>query len=281
MRFRGKSIRRKIVVLLLVPLVSLVSIWGFATYITGRRGQQLLRRGRSPSTRSATPPRTLSRHSRGTPPDPRPPRRPARAPTARPPAQVQRRDRPQAWPSSGATRPTAELRSDLDPDADARLEDLLDELDGLGKLRSQVEHNTDHPRRRLPGYNELVDPAYAFLGSLNGLDDAELDKQGRALVGATRAREYLSREDALMAAALVAGKFDPGRPAGTLRPCGRAQHHLPDQPVRAARRRPAALRATTGTAPTAVLCAVTRTPSSPPDRAAPRSRSAPSAGTRP
>lgn len=37
MRFRGKSIRRKIVALLLVPLVSLTGLWVFATYITGKR----------------------------------------------------------------------------------------------------------------------------------------------------------------------------------------------------------------------------------------------------
>lgn len=41
MRFRGKSIRRKIVALLLVPLVSLTALWGFATVITGREAIQL------------------------------------------------------------------------------------------------------------------------------------------------------------------------------------------------------------------------------------------------
>lgn len=41
MRFRGKSIRRKIVALLLVPLVSLTAIWGFATVLTGREAARL------------------------------------------------------------------------------------------------------------------------------------------------------------------------------------------------------------------------------------------------
>jgi hypothetical protein len=41
MRFRGKSIRRKIVALLLVPLVSLTAIWGFATVLTGREAGDL------------------------------------------------------------------------------------------------------------------------------------------------------------------------------------------------------------------------------------------------
>ena len=34
MRFRGKSIRRKIVALLLVPLVALTGVWTFATVLT-------------------------------------------------------------------------------------------------------------------------------------------------------------------------------------------------------------------------------------------------------
>ncbi|MFD0070325.1 hypothetical protein, partial [Streptomyces sp. NPDC127574] len=41
MRFRGKSIRRKIVALLLVPLVSLTAIWAFATVLTGREASRL------------------------------------------------------------------------------------------------------------------------------------------------------------------------------------------------------------------------------------------------
>src|SRR5690606_35556343 len=41
MRFRGKSIRRKIVALLLVPLLSLTTIWSFARVLTGREASHL------------------------------------------------------------------------------------------------------------------------------------------------------------------------------------------------------------------------------------------------
>lgn len=47
MRFRGKSIRRKIVALLLVPLLSLTAIWAFATVITGRAAVQLISAGQA------------------------------------------------------------------------------------------------------------------------------------------------------------------------------------------------------------------------------------------
>jgi hypothetical protein len=43
MRFRGKSIRRKIVALLLVPLIALTSVWAFATVLTGRAASDLFR----------------------------------------------------------------------------------------------------------------------------------------------------------------------------------------------------------------------------------------------
>ncbi|MFD8269715.1 histidine kinase, partial [Streptomyces althioticus] len=41
MRFRGKSIRRKIVALLLVPLLSLTTLWAFTTVLTSREASHL------------------------------------------------------------------------------------------------------------------------------------------------------------------------------------------------------------------------------------------------
>ncbi|GAA2594452.1 sensor histidine kinase [Streptomyces axinellae] len=209
MRFRGKSIRRKIVVLLLVPLVSLVSIWGFATYITAVEANSLLRQDEI--TREVSNPteeavqalqgerRQILVHLAD----------PGRAESMTTLRKLQREtDRKVSVIRRNASH--GELRSDLGPDADARLDELLEALDGLGKLRSQVGHNTITRGGAFQAYNELVDPAYAFIGSLNGVDDAGLEKQGRALVGATRAREYLSREDSLMAAAYVAGEFTRG-----------------------------------------------------------------------
>ncbi|WP_326692187.1 nitrate- and nitrite sensing domain-containing protein [Streptomyces sp. NBC_01795] len=209
MRFRGKSIRRKIVVLLLVPLVSLVSIWGFATYITASEANGLLQQDEI--TREIGNPtegavKALQRERRQILVHLADPRRTDSLTALR---KFQREtDRKVSTVRGNAAQ--GGLRSDLDADADARLDDLLDALDGLGKLRSKVEHNTITRGGAFQAYNELVAPAYAVLDSLNGVDDADLEKQGRALVGVTRAREYLSREDALMAAAYVAGQFTRG-----------------------------------------------------------------------
>ncbi len=102
------------------------------------------------------------------------------------------------------------LRAELGPDSEARLDDFLEALDGLRTLRTRVEQDTVTRGGAFQAYNELIDPAYALVNSLSAVDDIDLEKQGRALVGVNRAREYLSREDALMAAAYAAGQFTRG-----------------------------------------------------------------------
>ncbi|MGW4630603.1 nitrate- and nitrite sensing domain-containing protein, partial [Streptomyces rubiginosohelvolus] len=61
--------------------------------------------------------------------------------------------------------------------------------------------------KALDFYNGLVDPSYRFLNGLHTLQNVSMDKQMRALVGISRAREMLSRQDALIASGLVAGRF--------------------------------------------------------------------------
>lgn len=209
MRFRGKSIRRKIVVLLLVPLVSLISIWGFATYITGSEADRLLRLDEV--TREVGDPadetiQAIQRERRQILVYLADPRRTDG---------LTKLNKLQRYTDTKVSviRANASddgLRSDLGADASARLDELLDALDGLGKLREKAENNTITRGGAFQAYNELVDPAYAFVSSLSTVDDLELEKQGRALVEVARAREYLSREDALMAAAYVAGQFTRG-----------------------------------------------------------------------
>lgn len=209
MRFRGKPIRRKIVVLLLVPLVSLVSIWAFATYITSREAADRLTAAKvmdrvdDPVGDAA---HALQRERRQTLihlADPR-----------RSDALSQLHDQQRATDRAVATikdeTADAGLRDDLEPGARKRLDALVDGLSGLKELRAKVGDNNLSRGGAFQAYNELVDPCYVFLTSLHGLHDAELERHGRALVGVMLAREYLSREDALMAAALAAGEMTRG-----------------------------------------------------------------------
>ncbi|MFI8853035.1 nitrate- and nitrite sensing domain-containing protein [Streptomyces sp. NPDC053499] len=209
MRFRGKSIRRKIVVLLLVPLVSLLSIWGFATYITATEANSLLRLDEvthkigEPAENTV---RALQHERRQIMIHVADPRGGAslsklhdlQRATDRKAAAVRRNA------SDGGER------AQLGADSRARLQDFLEALDGLKGLRSRVEHNTITRGGAFQAYNELIDHAYALVNSLSAVDDVDLEKEGRALVGVNRAGEYLSREDALMAAAYAAGQFTRG-----------------------------------------------------------------------
>ncbi|MFF0557557.1 nitrate- and nitrite sensing domain-containing protein [Streptomyces sp. NPDC004266] len=205
MRFRGKSIRRKIVALLLVPLVSLTGLWGFATVLTGREADQLLDVGYIvdkvgyPLEDTARVIQIERRQSLIYLADPR-------GSNALASLRETRRatDRQIARIRANAADPG--VREEMRPVTTQRLNSLLDALDGLASLRRSVEGRDIGRMQALEFYNRLVDPCYSFLITLHALENVEMDKQGRALVGVTRARELLSREDALVLSALVADR---------------------------------------------------------------------------
>ncbi|MCL8012456.1 nitrate- and nitrite sensing domain-containing protein [Streptomyces sp. AS02] len=206
MHFRGKSIRRKMVALLLVPLVSLTAIWGFATVLTGRGVAQLftvssLVEKIGYSTEDAV--RVLQQE-----------RRQAlvyladrRASDALSALRATRNATDSAVAEIRKNAKDPDVRDGLDEGDNERLTAVLDAFDSISPLRRSVEDGTVTRAAALNQYNLLVDPCYALLGSLDGIDSVAMDKQARALLNVTRARELLSREDALLSSALVVGKL--------------------------------------------------------------------------
>lgn len=206
MRFRGKSIRRKIVALLLVPLVSLTAVWGLVTVLSGREVAQLFRVSdviEDVGYPAEDTVRVLQQERRQTLvylADPR----------ASDALAALHRTRAATDRAITAIRESArdgDVRSEMDPDDGEHLTAVLDAFDGLDSLRRSVEEGTVTRAQALDLYNRLVDPCYALLASLDGIDDVEADKQARALVNVTRARELLSREDALLGSSLVVGRL--------------------------------------------------------------------------
>jgi hypothetical protein len=206
MRFRGTSIRRKIVALLLVPLLSLTAIWAFATVLTGREAGRLFSVS-SVVEKIGYPVedtvRVVQQERRQTLvylADPRASEalaalRRSRTATDRAVAEVRENAR------------AAEVRDALSQDEDDRLTAVLDALGGLDSLRRGVEDGTVDRAQALVLYNRLVDSCQTLLGGLHVVDNVDLDKQYRALVSLSRARELLSREDALLGSALVSGRL--------------------------------------------------------------------------
>ncbi|MGA4847604.1 nitrate- and nitrite sensing domain-containing protein [Streptomyces sp. G5(2025)] len=206
MRFRGKSIRRKIVALLLVPLVSLTAIWGFATVLTGREASTLLDTANVVDKLGypiEDTVRVVQQERRQTLvylADPR----------ASDALAALRRSRDATDDMIAKVRTNAkdsDVRDSVDESSRKRLTSILDAFDGIDSLRRTVEEGTITRAGALKMYTKLIDPCFSLLTTLNGfthLDDVSLDQQGRALVGVARARELLSREDALLGSALVA-----------------------------------------------------------------------------
>jgi hypothetical protein len=206
MRFRGKSIRRKIVALLLVPLISLTAMWGFATYLTGQSAKDLIDVAKVvdkigyPIEDTAQVIQQERHQTLVYLADPR----------ASDALAALRRSRTAtddvvAKVVENAAEP--DVRDELTGQSADRLASLLDSFEGIESLRRTVEEGTITRAGALKMYTKLIDPCYGFLMTLHGLDDVKIDQQGRALVGVARARELLSREDALLGSALVARRL--------------------------------------------------------------------------
>ncbi|MBM9622804.1 nitrate- and nitrite sensing domain-containing protein [Streptomyces zhihengii] len=205
MRFRGKSIRRKIVALLLVPLMSLTALWGFATVLTGREAGQLLDA-------------TAVAENVGTPVEDmavllQEERRQTlvyladrRASDALPALRTRRDATDGAVAAIRDAAARQSVRDDMTGETSRQLTALLDALDGMTALRRSVDGNTVSRAEALTFYNGLVDPSYTFLATVRALNDSAMERQGRALLGLLRAREMLSREDALVASTLTTRK---------------------------------------------------------------------------
>ncbi|WP_156721412.1 sensor histidine kinase [Streptomyces apocyni] len=207
MRFRGKSIRRKIVALLLVPLVSLTAIGGVATVVTWREADQL--RGVEYIVDKVGYPiedaaRVLQEERRQALVYLADPRASDALATLR--RQHAATDAVLSRIKSNAE--DEEVQGELAKNSKSRLASIVEAFDGIESLRHSVEDGPFTRAQALDIYTKLIAPCYDFLQTLHGLDDVEMDKQGRALVGVTRARELLSREDALLGSALVAQRIE-------------------------------------------------------------------------
>ncbi|TDC10828.1 HAMP domain-containing protein, partial [Streptomyces sp. 8K308] len=207
MRFRGKSIRRKTGALVLVPLLSLVSVWVFAA--TDAIGEARAVGAASDAATALAGPTldvttAIQRERRQTLVHLGDPRRADSLSELREIREDTDRAVDRAW------RGVSAARDGLRDSARDRLDRLMSALDSLEQLRDQVQNNTISRTGALDAYGDVVDLAFRLLAALQPVDDPDLDRHGRAVVGLAQAREYLSAEDALVAGALAAGRTGEG-----------------------------------------------------------------------
>ncbi|MEV6106985.1 nitrate- and nitrite sensing domain-containing protein [Streptomyces sp. NPDC051940] len=206
MRRHGKSIRRTMVALLIVPLASLTAIWIFTTVLTGREAARLF--AAPPLVDKLTYPtedvvqavQAERRQALVLLADPMDKTAPGRY------RELQRHtdDTVKALLANAGAQ---DVREHLGTESTALLNGTLSALGGLDTLRNGVEKGNTARGTAFSAYNQLIDPCYTFLGTLRTVDDVELDRQSRALTVLGRAREAVAREDALLTAAVVSGRM--------------------------------------------------------------------------
>jgi len=205
MRTRSWSIRRKIVALLLVPLVSLVVLWLVATSVTlssalglmaARKYHEYARLPADELVSQLQQERKVSVVYLG-------------ARRAGPKPLADQRTRTDAALATLRRRTSSEEFTDAANDLTRRrLRELSAALETLSAARETIDRGELDRAGAMRLYTRMIDAAYRLFLPLADLEDRELARQGRAVVALGRARDALCQEDALLAGVAAAGRFD-------------------------------------------------------------------------
>ncbi|MBT2451020.1 sensor histidine kinase [Streptomyces sp. ISL-43] len=207
LRLRPATVRAKIVSLLMVPVVSLLALWAFATVDAAQdiarlgRAQQVDRELRAPVAAAVTQLQAERRTVVRLLADPAA----GQAAAVQAPGQAEALDQ-QARRTDTAVRAlrlgdrnTVADSGDYRSDIVVRLRAFVAAAEGLGPLRADVAGRRATPEAAYETYTRVIDSALEFGGALSGGgEDAELGPDARVLLEFARAGEQLSREDALL-----------------------------------------------------------------------------------
>ncbi|MEO3822348.1 nitrate- and nitrite sensing domain-containing protein [Actinomadura sp. B10D3] len=198
---RRRPIRLRITALLLVPLVSLITLWAFAANITlgdafdkydfsttyekmGLPGIYLVNQLQAERSLSVV------------------------ALSTRDPADRQKLGGQRARVSAveKAFRGTAlspEARDAAEPETKQRLAEAIKALDRLPQLRARVDSGQVQPLEVINSYSTMLDQVIKVFNGLVTVNDVAILTQGRALISLGNARAYMLRQDSLVVAAMA------------------------------------------------------------------------------
>ncbi|MFD3545173.1 nitrate- and nitrite sensing domain-containing protein [Streptomyces sp. NPDC058655] len=198
LRLRPRTVRAKIVSLLMVPVVSLLALWAFATVSTAQdvaglsRVQRVDAEIRTPLAAAITELQAERRTAVRLLAEPGTDQGAALEEQSRRTEDAVRRlrlgDR-HTVADSGAHR----------ADVVSRLGEFVSAAEALGTPRKEIADRRAAPEAAYAAYTRVIDSALAVGGALTGGDRAELGPDARVLLEFARAAEMLSREDALLA----------------------------------------------------------------------------------
>ncbi|MFK0253749.1 nitrate- and nitrite sensing domain-containing protein [Streptomyces sp. NPDC090445] len=196
-RLRPATVRAKIVSLLMVPVVSLLALWGFATVGTAQdiarigRSQRIDDRIRTPVAAAVTELQAERRAAVRFLADPVPDR------AAELDKQQRRTDDAVRRLRLGDRHTVAES-GDHRTELVVRLGAFVAAAEGLGPARKDINDRRATPDAAYETYTRVVDSAFAVTGNLSGGEQSELGPEARVLLEFARAGELLAREDALI-----------------------------------------------------------------------------------
>src|ERR1700761_2986646 len=206
-RRRGPSIRRPLYLLVAVPLLTVLGLYGFVLYTTVGDAINL---DRAPNLINATsvPAAQFDLNIQNE-------RRASMvylaAPTAANKAQLAAAQNAttQAFPSfqakmTGAATTDAATTAELDV-----IRQMLTSIQGLSKIRPAITARAIQPAQVFGAFsNILTEELSLFVKENTSLTNARAATQSLAVINSTESREALEQEDSLMSAALAAGHLD-------------------------------------------------------------------------
>ncbi len=202
MKSRNWSIRSKIIAMVAVPLAALLALWVFATAATAGPAMDLLN-ARDAVHRLGDPGLQLI-------------------------AQLQReRHFSAVYLSAAKDGPATDLKAQraatdqaltgfrsalqglkMSDDLSVRTDTLLADLTEIGKVRGRVDSRDVDVLNMMTAYNDAVDAGFDVSATAAVFFHEQVDREVRGLITGYRGQEYLSRVDALLAAANAAGRID-------------------------------------------------------------------------
>ncbi|QYX81899.1 sensor histidine kinase [Streptomyces akebiae] len=207
---RPRTVRAKIVCLLMVPVVSLLALWAYATVTTAQdvaRYRQLQRvdasvRGPVADAVAALQAERAAAVRYATRPSPE------RESTLR--GLTRHTDRAVDALRLGERHTVAD-GTDLPAGVSERLAAFVTGADHLRTLRTAVLDRRSGWAETYERYTTAVSTAFGVGGALTGIQDAELGSDARVLLEFSRAGEALAQENTLLSGAHIAGTLDRER----------------------------------------------------------------------
>ncbi|TDB91781.1 HAMP domain-containing protein [Actinomadura sp. KC216] len=105
-----------------------------------------------------------------------------------------------------------------------RIKESFGLLDGITAGRNAIDARRADRESAMRPFNALIDSAFRIYNAAGGVNDEGIAKDSRALNSLTRAKEILSREDAVLAGALAAGRLSSADHAQFIALVGTQRH---------------------------------------------------------